>query len=430
MRDQITIVDQLLQRSSMESDAAGKRASVLQREQEFARQELHRMATLARDLLKDSEANLPLLREARDRVASCIRCGCVAGLAKEEMADIARCRRGIQSAIDDRRGKVRICCRIRPMFDGESGQPCVRAVDDITLEMDGGESFTFNSVFSPGTQEEVFEDTKDLVHAAIDGRNVTILSYGPTGSGKTHTLFGSPDSQLDGIAFRAGVELFEGVAGQRQHADVSVSVSMLQLYNNCFEDMLASAGQAKNKLDFARQSDDSRGVSVEGVVEETVRDSSEFRETLQRGLVQRVVAANALNACSSRSHLIVTITVEFRDLETGRTTKSKIRICDLAGSERLKKTKPDGEQQTEAIEINKSLTALGDVMEAVVAGRKVVPYRNHKLARLLQDSLGGTARTLMVVTCSPEAARANETLTALKYASRAGKMTNSVSTKA
>eukprot|EP00927_Polykrikos_kofoidii_P023963 TRINITY_DN21887_c0_g1_i1.p1 TRINITY_DN21887_c0_g1~~TRINITY_DN21887_c0_g1_i1.p1 ORF type:complete len:595 (-),score=53.89 TRINITY_DN21887_c0_g1_i1:442-2226(-) len=435
MREQINIVDQLLQRPHLrELDAAQKRASALQHQQESARNDLCRMAAEARDLLRDmSKFQMPALREMRDRLASSLRRSCHAGLARKDSTEVARCRRAIQSAIDDRRGKVRICCRIRPLI--EEGhlpvdEPCVRAVDDTTVEMQGGETFTFNSVFSPGTQEEVFEDTRDLINAAIDGRNVTILSYGPTGSGKTHTLFGSPDGEQDGIAFRAGAELFKGVVDHSRHADASVSISMLELYNNRFTDLLGLGGRSETRLDFARRSDASARVSMEGVVALRVRDVAEFHALLLRGLAQRVVRANPLNTCSSRSHLIVTISVDLRDRQSGRMTTGMIRICDLAGSERLKRTKADGVQQIEAIEINKSLTALGNVIQSVVAGRKVVPYRNHKLTRLLHDSLGAASRTLMVVSCSQQAASANETLTALKYACRAGKITSSVSAMA
>merc|ERR1719253_2079172 len=131
-----------------------------------------------------------------------------------------------------------------------------------------------------------------------------------------------------------------------------------------------------------------------------------------------------MNADSSRSHLLLMINVEVADKVTSRTRSGKITIVDLAGCERLGKSGVTGDAQKEAIEINKSLTALGDVMGAITSHAKMVPYRNHKLTQLMQDSLGGTAKTLMFVNISPASNNADETINALKYASRARSIDN------
>merc|ERR1719373_836387 len=131
-----------------------------------------------------------------------------------------------------------------------------------------------------------------------------------------------------------------------------------------------------------------------------------------------------MNSESSRSHLVLIITIVSVNKETKSQLRGKILICDLAGSERLKKSMATAEKQKEAIEINKSLTALGDVIEALTQRHKQVPYRNHKLTQLMQDSLGGTAKTLMFVNCSPASSNLDETLMSLKYATRAKKITN------
>uniref|UniRef100_A0A7S2MWK2 Kinesin motor domain-containing protein n=1 Tax=Alexandrium andersonii TaxID=327968 RepID=A0A7S2MWK2_9DINO len=145
---------------------------------------------------------------------------------------------------------------------------------------------------------------------------------------------------------------------------------------------------------------------------------------LAKGLQQRRVAASAMNIRSSRSHLIFTIRVSTTNLSTKETLSGKILLCDLGGSERLKKTEATGEQRREAIEINKSLTALCDVIEAVARRQRQVPYRNHKLTQIMQDSLGGSAKTLMFVNCSPAWSNLSETLMSLNWAARTKRITN------
>merc|ERR1719454_366751 len=144
-----------------------------------------------------------------------------------------------------------------------------------------------------------------------------------------------------------------------------------------------------------------------------------LEKSVAKGFGNRKVASTSMNADSSRSHLMFMIFAKVKNKETGQERWGKITIVDLAGSERLAKSQVTGDAQKEAIEINKSLTALGDVMMAITSKAKMVPYRNHKLTQLMQDSLGGTAKTLMFVNISPASNNADETVNALKYASRA-----------
>merc|ERR1712190_624226 len=144
----------------------------------------------------------------------------------------------------------------------------------------------------------------------------------------------------------------------------------------------------------------------------------------------RSVAATAMNHESSRSHLLLIIRIESQSKETKQRSQGKILICDLAGSERLKKSESEGTRKREAIEINKSLTALGDVIEALTKGRDSIPYRNHALTMILRDALGGSAKALMFVNCSPSNFNCDETLMSLKYATRAKKITNTYNAQA
>eukprot|EP00929_Paragymnodinium_shiwhaense_P076815 TRINITY_DN39549_c0_g1_i1.p1 TRINITY_DN39549_c0_g1~~TRINITY_DN39549_c0_g1_i1.p1 ORF type:complete len:199 (+),score=48.67 TRINITY_DN39549_c0_g1_i1:451-1047(+) len=192
---------------------------------------------------------------------------------------------------------------------------------------------------------------------------------------------------------------------------------MMELYRNDLFDLL----DAVDKRILIR-TDAHGAVQYENVVEEVCKDAKSLEWVLQRGIMARTTAATAMNCESSRSHLIMTIKITSVGRETGESLLGKVLLVDLAGSERLKKSHVTGERQREAIEINKSLTALGDVIQALTAGVKPVPYRNHKLTQVLQDALGKTAKTLMFVNCSPASSNLDETLQSLKYAQRAKRL--------
>merc|ERR1712228_1004903 len=155
-------------------------------------------------------------------------------------------------------------------------------------------------------------------------------------------------------------------------------------------------------------------------------DARSLMDVMDRGIAHRTVAATAMNSESSRSHLILSIEIVTVNQETHEQLRGKILMCDLAGSERLKKSEVSGDMQKEAIEINKSLTALGDVIEGLTQSKKGghIPYKNHKLTQVMQDALGGSSKTLMFVNLSPASSNADESIMALKYATRAKKVTN------
>merc|ERR1712039_45430 len=209
---------------------------------------------------------------------------------------------------------------------------------------------------------------------------------------------------------------------------------MVELYRNELVDLLVSKpsrripGAQKDHLGDAAvlntHVDKFGRVHVDNLTEESCNDAQELLNLLERGNKQRTVAATAMNSASSRSHLIMTIKIKSVNCETKDELQGKILLCDLAGSERLKKSEVSGDQQKEAIEINKSLTALGDVIECLTKGGRHVPYKNHKLTQVMQDSLGGTSKSLMFVNCSPSCTNQDETITSLKYASRVKLVTN------
>lgn len=279
--------------------------------------------------------------------------------------------------------------------------------------MDACSCFQFDAVFTPGTQAEVFEDCADLVQSAIDGYNVTMFAYGQTGTGKTFTMYG-PDDPADrvpgseGAAPRTIQELFRVIEQGRSRFIYTVTASMLELYQNDLVDLLSKGNPAAAKSKLNVRQEKSGLVVVDNLSEETCESAEELTALLEHGNTQRTVAATEMNSASSRSHLLLIVKIVSVNRETKEQLRGKILLCDLAGSERLAKSMATVDNAKEAIEINKSLTALGDVIEALTkshgskgAQKTVIPYRNHKLTQLMQDSLGGTSKTLMLVNCSP-----------------------------
>jgi len=167
---------------------------------------------------------------------------------------------------------------------------------------------------------------------------------------------------------------------------------------------------------------------VENLAEREVDNATDLWRAVEEGTERRHVASTNSNADSSRSHLFLTIVLEIQDVETRTSVTSKLRLCDLAGSERPKKSGASGDAMKEAIEINRALTALGDVIDSLTKGssKGPIPYRNHKLTQLLSDSLGGSAKTLMIVNVAPGRSEVEETINSLAYAARVRNITNDV----
>lgn len=354
------------------------------------------------------------------------------GLAHEELQPAELQRRKMHNAVQDLKGQVRVFCRVRPLneLEKEQGDTCNLQFpeSDCVLSPQVGRLF-FNSVFAPGSQAEVFDNCRDLVQSAVDGHNVTIFSYGPTGTGKTYTMYGTPAEE--GIAGRMVEELFDIINSLQRSSTVSVEGSIAEIYNSRLIDLLkpitleGKEGQQRRqgvrpKLCQSKEGD----LEMYDLSRWQISDMQQLKEMIDHGFTQRSVAETALNTCSSRSHLILTIKLA-RTNACGETLTGKLVFCDLGGSERLKRTEAVGDRKQEAIEINKSLSALGDVIQAVASKRKHVPYRNHALTRVLQDSLGGTAKTLMFMHCSPALSCAGETAMTLNFADRAGRIVNS-----
>ncbi|KAJ1082029.1 hypothetical protein NDU88_002201 [Pleurodeles waltl] len=322
------------------------------------------------------------------------------------------------------KGNIRVFGRVRPATkeDGE-GPESSNVVsfdedDDSILHLaHRGKPITFelDKVFpAQATQQDVFQEVQALITSCIDGYNVCIFAYGQTGSGKTYTMEGTPENP--GINQRALQLLFSEVAEKASDWQYTISVSMVEIYNETLRDLLGK--EPLEKLDIRLLPDGSGQLYVPGLVEFIVRSVEDINRVFDIGHTNRATECTNLNEHSSRSHALLIITISGEDYSTGVRTTGKLNLVDLAGSERVGKSGAEGCRLREAQHINKSLSALGDVIYALRTRQAHVPFRNSKLTYLLQDSLNGDSKTLMMVQVSPVEKNVSETLCSLKFAER------------
>ncbi|NXW31949.1 KIFC3 protein, partial [Phaetusa simplex] len=321
-------------------------------------------------------------------------------------------------------GNIRVFGRVRPIMkeDGEGPEAAnvvtFDAEDDAVLHLlhKGKQvSFELDKVFPPqASQEEVFQEVQALVTSCIDGYNVCIFAYGQTGAGKTYTMEGTAANP--GINQRALQLLFSEVRGKAADWEYAISVSAAEIYNEALRDLLGKEPQ--EKLEIKLCPDGSGQLYVPGLTEFSVQSVEDINKVFEFGHVNRATECTNLNEHSSRSHALLIVTVRGLDRSTGLRTTGKLNLVDLAGSERVGRSGAEGSRLREAQHINKSLSALGDVIYALRSRQGHVPFRNSKLTYLLQDSLSGDSKTLMMVQVSPAEKNTSETLCSLKFAER------------
>ena len=338
-------------------------------------------------------------------------------------------RRELHNQLQDMVGSLRVACRVRPFKDPstptsiEIKKPAGDDPKVIVRQEDapGGKplvkEFPFTHVYGPeSTQEQVFEDSEPLMTSVLDGFNVCIFAYGQSGAGKTHTMDGN--AEMPGLAPRAMVRLFE--AGKEREATYKHEffISMLEIYNENIRDLLGNPKeQAGKKFDVTK--DEVLGMVCRGATSMPVASADEAKEAVAAGNKNRSVGVTNLNEQSSRSHMVVCLTVFSTQLLSGAQSVGKLSLVDLAGSEKLDKAGTTGQAVAETKAINKSLSALGSVIASLAANEKHVPYRDSKLTHLLADSLGGNSKTLMLAAVRGEVANAGETISSLTFATRA-----------
>ncbi|KAH0563992.1 chromosome-associated kinesin KIF4 isoform X2 [Cotesia glomerata] len=327
---------------------------------------------------------------------------------------------------------VRVAVRVRPLVSSEIDRGCQDILNVIQpenqVQVRNDKAFTFNHVFGPKcTQDEFYETAvSGMISKLFKGYNVTILAYGQTGSGKTHSMgtnYSAGESM--GVIPRAVNDIFKCINDESHKYNYRVTVSFMELYNEQLYDLLADKNRKDCVVDIREYSN--KEIKITGVTEKEVSNADETLQLLIHGSQGRATGSTAMNDQSSRSHAIFSMIIfqEPKDNPANATT-AKFHLVDLAGSERSKKTQATGERFKEGVNINKGLLALGNVISQLGDNNSnsFVVYRDSKLTRLLQDSLGGNSITLMIACVSPADYNLEETLSTLRYADRAKKIKN------
>ncbi|KAJ6930352.1 kinesin-like protein KIN-4C [Populus alba x Populus x berolinensis] len=357
---------------------------------------------------------------------------------------------------------VRVAVNIRPLITPELLIGCTDIITVVPGEPQvqiGSHSFTYDYVYGSTASPslEIFNDcVAPLVEALLNGYNATVLAYGQTGSGKTYTMgtnYSGEGSNI-GIIPKVMDSIFKRVEAANESSEFLIRVSFIEIFKEEVFDLLDPNSAAFSKgewVNAAKPAVPSRvpiqiretangGITLAGVTEAEVRNKEEMASYLSRGSLSRATGSTNMNSQSSRSHAIFTITMEQKKISScpigvnnddigDDILCAKLHLVDLAGSERAKRTGADGMRFKEGIHINKGLLALGNVISALGDEKKKkegghVPYRDSKLTRLLQDSLGGNSKTVMIACVSPADTNAEETLNTLKYANRARNIQN------
>eukprot|EP00762_Andalucia_godoyi_P004183 ANDGO_06248.mRNA.1 Kinesin-related protein 5 len=321
---------------------------------------------------------------------------------------------------------IKVCIRFRPfnrreLALGES-KGKFQIQDGVNLECLGNtlqhHQFAFDRIFGMNTnQPEVFEYVgRPCIEDVMQGFNGTIFAYGQTGAGKSFSMMGDlHQEEIKGIIPRGANLIFRTIDKDTSSTEYSVKCSYLEIYNETIQDLLDPTGLKKNlKIHESPQ----KGIYIQDLTEEYVNNEEDIYTLLDIGASNRAVASTNMNLESSRSHTVFIIEVHQKTGD-GSTKSGRLNLVDLAGSEKVGKTGATGQTLEEAKGINKSLSALGLCINALVEGRKHVPYRDSKLTRILQDSLGGNTKTTLLCACSPHDDNFEETISTLKFGARA-----------
>ncbi|XP_044525817.1 kinesin heavy chain isoform X1 [Gracilinanus agilis] len=324
---------------------------------------------------------------------------------------------------------IKVMCRFRPLNEAEilRGDKFIpKFKGEETVVIGQGKPYVFDRVLPPNTsQEQVYNAcAKQIVKDVLEGYNGTIFAYGQTSSGKTHTMEGKlHDHQLMGIIPRIAHDIFDHIYSMDENLEFHIKVSYFEIYLDKIRDLLDVS-----KTNLAVHEDKNRVPYVKGCTERFVSSPEEVMDVIDEGKANRHVAVTNMNEHSSRSHSIFLINIKQENVETEKKLSGKLYLVDLAGSEKVSKTGAEGAVLDEAKNINKSLSALGNVISALAEGTKThVPYRDSKMTRILQDSLGGNCRTTIVICCSPSVFNEAETKSTLMFGQRAKTIKNTVS---
>ncbi|KAL7678364.1 hypothetical protein ACOME3_004592 [Neoechinorhynchus agilis] len=324
---------------------------------------------------------------------------------------------------------IRVVCRFRPLNESEiqAGSSFIAKFPANTSDtvFINGKVYVYDRVFAPNTdQQTVYTDVaQQIVDDVLSGYNGTIFAYGQTSSGKTHTMEGSLDGDINqGIVPRIISDIFNHIYSMDSALQFHIKISYFEIYMDKIRDLLDPT-----KVNLAVHEDKNRVPYVKNCTERFVSTPEEVMLVMEEGKANRHIAVTNMNEHSSRSHCVFLIDVKQENTETNKKLTGKLYLVDLAGSEKVSKTGAEGTVLDEARNINRSLSALGNVIAALADGTKThVPYRDSKLTRILQESLGGNARTTIIICCSPSSYNECETKSTLYFGQRAKTIKNTV----
>nr|XP_057916895.1 kinesin-1 heavy chain-like [Doryrhamphus excisus] len=321
---------------------------------------------------------------------------------------------------------LKVVCRFRPLNSSEVARgdkyiPKFQGEDCVQI---AGKPYYFDHVFQSSTTQVQFYNAvaQKIVKDVLGGYNGTIFAYGQTSSGKTHTMEGKlHDPDMMGIIPRIVEDIFNYIYSMDENLEFHIKVSYFEVYLDKIRDLLDVT-----KTNLSVHEDKNRVPYVKGCTERFVCSPDEVMDAIDEGKNNRSVAVTNMNEHSSRSHSIFQINIKQENTQTEQKLTSKLYLVDLAGSEKVGKTGAEGTVLDEAKMINKSLSSLGNVISALAEGSTYVPYRDSKMTRILQDSLGGNCRTTMVICCSPSSYNDAETRSTLLFGQRAKTVKNTV----
>lgn len=324
---------------------------------------------------------------------------------------------------------IKVVCRFRPLNPSEEKSGSQEIVsfppgsyDSVNIR---GKTYLFDRVFGPhASQAQVYDEAaKPIVKDVLSGYNGTIFAYGQTSSGKTHTMEGAiGDPTFEGIIPRIVNDIFQYIYTMEEKVEFHIKVSYFEIYMDKIKDLLDIS-----KDNLTVHEDKNRVPFVKGAEERFVSNFEEVMLLIEEGKQNRHISVTNMNEHSSRSHSVFLINVKQENEETQKQLTGKLYLVDLAGSEKVSKTGAEGQTLDEAKNINKSLSALGNVISALAEGNKShIPYRDSKLTRILQESLGGNSRTTIIICGSPASFNEGETKSTLEFGRRAKTIKNTV----
>lgn len=323
----------------------------------------------------------------------------------------------LHNDVVDLRGRIRVSARVRPLLASEAGESTdhLSYPDETTVSIEqqkgNRQPFAFNNVYGPNySQQRIFDSTKELILSVLHGYNVSIISYGQTGSGKTHTMRGG-EGEAAGLIPRAVLFLFEN-RSRLEDLDWSFEfeASFLEVYNNECYDLLSTPARAKREVKQVHNK-----FVVDDLTVVPIVDVHKMASLLRKSDANRSTAATKCNETSSRSHALFALSVKGVNATTGAKINCCLKLVDLAGSERAKETGATGDRFTEMTHINTALSNLQTCIRAILTKQSHVPYRNSKLTTLLQDSLSGGSKCMVILSLSPQLSVINESKRTLEF---------------